>query len=75
MQTVTEQQILAMAPNPAAASNGKKISQKGGFVRLERSEDDTFYMGECSGSGKSNYITSVDFVDSEAPMCLSLIHI
>ncbi|MCI8719335.1 MAG: SWIM zinc finger domain-containing protein [Lachnospiraceae bacterium] len=69
MQTVTEQQILAMAPNPAAASNGKKISQKGGFVRLERSEDDTFYMGECSGSGKSNYITSVDFVDSEAPMC------
>ena len=69
MQTVTEQQILAMAPNPAAASNGKKISQKGGFVRLERSEDDTFYLGECTGSGKSNYITSVDFIDAKAPLC------
>lgn len=69
MQTIKEQQILAMAPNPTAAANGRKISQKGGFVRLERSEDDTFYLGECTGSGKSNYITSVDFIDSEAPVC------
>ena len=45
MREVNEQQILALAPNAAAASNGKKISQKGGFVKLERSEDDTFYMG------------------------------
>ena len=56
MQKVTEQQIAAMAPNPAAASNGKKISAKGGFVRRECSADDTFYLGECTGSGKSNYI-------------------
>ncbi len=68
MQQITEQQILAMAPNAAAASNGKKISQKGGFVRLQRSADDTFYMGECTGSGKSNYITSADFLDG-APVC------
>jgi len=69
MQNVTEQQIQAMAPNAAAASNGKKISAKGGFVRLERSADDTFYLGECTGSGKSNYITSVDFIDPGAPVC------
>lgn len=68
MQSITEQQILAMAPNAAAAANGKKISQKGGFVRLQRSADDTFYMGECTGSGKSNYNTSVDFLDG-TPVC------
>lgn len=69
MQKITEEQIALMAPNPNAVANGRKISQKGGFVRLERSEDDTFYMGECKGSGKSNYLTSVDFIDPSAPVC------
>lgn len=69
MQQVTEQQIQSMAPNAAAASNGRKISQKGGFVRLERSADDTFYLGECTGSGKSNYITTVDFLEPDNPVC------
>lgn len=69
MQQVTEQQIQAMAPNAAAAANGRKISQKGGFVRLERSADDTFYLGECTGSGKNNYITTVDFIESDNPVC------
>lgn len=69
MQQVTEQQIQAMAPNAAAAGNGRKISQKGGFVRLERSADDTFYLGECTGSGKSNYITTVDFIEPDHPVC------
>lgn len=73
MREINEQQILALAPNAAAASNGKKISQKGGFVKLERSEDDTFYMGECTGSGKSNYITSADYIDENNPVyrCLA----
>ena len=69
MQQVTEQQIQAMAPNAAAAGNGRKISQKGGFVRLERSADDTFYLGECTGSGKSNYITTADFIEPGNPVC------
>ncbi len=68
MREVTEQQILAMAPNPAAASNGKKISQKGGFVKLEQTQDDTLYMGECTGSGKNNYITSADYIDEDNPV-------
>lgn len=68
MQQITEQQILALAPNPAAAANGKKISQKGGFVRLEASADATFYLGECQGSGKSNYITTADYIKPEAPV-------
>ena len=70
MKEITEQQILALAPNPAAAANGKKISQKGGFVKLERSADDTLYMGECAGSGKSNYITSAD---RRGKSCLSML--
>ena len=68
MQQITEQQILALAPNPTAAGNGRKIAQKGGFVRLEKSADDTFYLGECTGSGKSNYITTADFIDAKAPV-------
>ena len=28
MQQITEQQILALAPNPTAAANGRKIAQK-----------------------------------------------
>lgn len=68
MRQITQQQIQAWAPNPAAAQNGQKISQKGGFVRLERSADDTFYLGECTGSGKSNYIASADFIDEAAPV-------
>lgn len=69
MQQITEQQIQAMAPNAAAVANAVKISKKGGFVRLERSSDDTFYLGECTGSGKNNYITTVDFIEPEKPLC------
>lgn len=66
MRQITEQQILALAPNATAASNGRKISQNGGFIRLEQAPDDTFYLGECTGSGKNNYITTADFQDENA---------
>jgi len=68
MIEITEQQILSLAPNASAASNGKKISQKGGFVKLERTEDGKLYIGECTGSGKSNYITSADYIDEANPV-------
>ena len=60
MRKFSEQQIGALAPNANALSNGRKISSGGGFVSRMRSEDDTFYMGECKGSGKSNYVVSAD---------------
>ena len=68
MRQIIEQQIMALAPNPAAAANGRKISQKGGFVRLEASADDTFFLGECTGSGAMNYITTADFLDPGQPV-------
>lgn len=68
MFTVTEELISAMAPNAAAIANAKKISQKGGFVKLLRSDDGTFFMGECQGSGKSNYTTTVDAINPDQPV-------
>lgn len=68
MLTITNELITMLAPNAAAIANAKKISQKGGFVKLYKSEDDSFMMGECSGSGKSNYLTSVDSMNPEQPV-------
>ena len=68
MRTITEQQIIAYAPNPNAVANARKISSGGGFVSHMRSADDTFYMGECKGSGKSNYVVSADFVEEASPV-------
>ncbi len=69
MQNITVQQVDALAPNAAAAANGKKISAKGGFVRLLCSADDSFYMGECTGSGSKNYQTVADFSEGNVPSC------
>ena len=63
-----KEKILAMSPNASAVANAKKICSNGSFVKLAHSSDDTFYMGECKGSGKSNYIVSADFVDEENPI-------
>ena len=63
-----KEKILAMSPNASAVANAKKICSSGSFVKLAHSSDDTFYMGECKGSGKSNYIVSADFVDEENPI-------
>ncbi|MCH5203827.1 MAG: hypothetical protein J1F03_03710 [Oscillospiraceae bacterium] len=68
MKNITEQLILSLAPNAAAAANGRKISSGGGFIRLYRSPDDTFFMGECKGSGKNPYITSADYIDESHPV-------
>ena len=68
LKHLNEQQIAALAPNPTAAVNGKKISQKGGFVRRECSADGSFYLGECTGSGKSNYIVTADFINPDQPV-------
>lgn len=68
MRKISEQSITALAANASALNNARKIFQKGGFVKLFCSGDDTFYMGECAGSGKSNYITSADFIQEESPV-------
>lgn len=68
MRQITQEQINSFAPNASAINNAKKISNGNGFVSRFCSSDDSFYMGECKGSGKSNYSTSVDFVDESNPV-------
>lgn len=66
---LTEQFILLQAPNPAAAENGRKLSKKGSFSALRRTEDGTLYWAECAGSGKNPYRVSVDWTNPDAPVC------
>lgn len=68
MRNINEKDIAPLAPNANAVSNARKISSGGGFVSRMRSADDSFYMGECRGSGKSNYVVSADYVDEEHPV-------
>lgn len=65
---IKESWIAEQAVNANALKNAKALVQSGKFVRLVRSEDDTFYMGECQGSGSSNYTTSADFLDPAHPV-------
>ena len=64
---INDEFIRNAAPNSAAVENAKKISQKGGFVKLCISEDETLLFGECKGSGKNPYITSADLI-GETPV-------
>ena len=66
---LTEQTILRLSPNAAAAENGRKLSKKGSFSQLHRTADDSLYWAECAGSGKNPYHTSIDFSDREQPVC------
>lgn len=67
---ITDQFILLQAPNAAAASNGRKLSQTGKFQNRGQNVDADIYWAECAGSGKNPYRTSIDFSISEsAPTC------
>lgn len=66
---LTEQMILLQAPNPAAAENGRKLSKKGSFSALCRTQDNTLCWGECAGSGKTPYRVSIDWLNPDAPVC------
>jgi len=65
---LTASHIDSLAPNAAAAKNGRGLVLKNKFVKLNVSEEGDLIFGECSGSGKSNYICSVDFVAPENPV-------
>lgn len=66
---LTEQFILRLSPNAAAAENGRKLSKKGSFSQHHRASDDSLYWADCAGSGKNPYHTSIDFTDREQPVC------
>ncbi|WP_195575630.1 SWIM zinc finger family protein [Paenibacillus sp. 1001270B_150601_E10] len=68
MIEITEGFVDALAPNASAIKNAQGLVKKRSFVQLYHSSDGTLLFGECSGSGKSNYACSADFMDAEKPI-------
>lgn len=68
MFPITEEMVTMLAPNSSAVTNARKISKQNGFFKLCRSEDETLLFGSCSGSGKTPYTTSIDFINPESPV-------
>lgn len=63
--TITQELVRSAAPNAAAIANAQKICSRSEFLYLHKTEDETLIFGECQGSGKSPYFTSVDFCGNE----------
>lgn len=61
VETITDELVRSLAPNPAAYSNAQKISRSGDFSGLCITADKTLIFGDCRGSGKNPYRTSADF--------------
>lgn len=63
MINLNKDYIDSLATNASAIKNGMKLASGGSFVKLNKSEDESLIFGECSGSGKSNYVCSADFIN------------
>ncbi|WP_028593397.1 SWIM zinc finger family protein [Paenibacillus assamensis] len=68
MIELTEGYVDSLALNASAIKNAQGLVKKRSFVQLNKSEDGTLLFGECSGSGKSNYACSADFIEPEMPV-------
>lgn len=68
MVNLDENFVNSLAPNASAISNGRGLLLAKKFVALNKSNDDSLFFGECSGSGKSNYACSCDFLDATKPV-------
>lgn len=54
----TTEQVLALAPDPASAKNGRGLATRRKWVSLGCQE--SVIWGECQGSGKNPYQTQID---------------
>ncbi|UQZ36400.1 hypothetical protein C2I18_24435 [Paenibacillus sp. PK3_47] len=68
MLELTTSYIDSLAPNAAAIKNGLGLARKKSFVQLQRSEGGELLFGQCSGSGKTPYVCSADFIVPEKPV-------
>lgn len=68
MINLSKEYIDSLATNASAMKNGSKLSRDGSFVKLNKSEDESIIFGECTGSGKNNYICSADFINESNPV-------
>lgn len=65
---IQKEWIDSLAPNEAAAQNGRDLIRKGRFKNLRASADGTLLLGECAGSGKDDYAVSADFINTASPV-------
>lgn len=68
MIALTEAFVDSLAPNLAAAKNGRDLVKKNKLSNLRRSADGVLLFGECAGSGSSAYQCSADFVVADKPV-------
>lgn len=54
----TSEQVLALAPDPSSAKNGRGLATRQKWVAL--SSQRSVIWGECQGSGKTPYQTQID---------------
>src|SRR5215831_11385585 len=58
MTTITPEQALALAPDPASAKASRELAQPRRWLRLAQA--DQAIWGECQGSAATPYQTQVD---------------
>lgn len=68
MISISEDFIVAAAPNAEAAKNGRGLVLKNKFVALHHSLDETVWFGHCQGSGRTPYLCSADFAAPQQPV-------
>jgi hypothetical protein len=65
---ITVQEIETLAPNAAAAKNGRDLVAKNKLSNLRISADSSLIWGECAGSGANPYFCSADYLDENKPV-------
>lgn len=65
---INSKKIEELAPNAAAAKNGRDLVSKNKFANLHISENKDLIWGECAGSGKNPYHCSADYIDENNPI-------
>lgn len=65
---INETEIISLAPNASANSNGHALYTKKKFSNARISPDKDLIWAECAGSGKNPYYCSADYVDENNPV-------
>ena len=68
MISVSLDYVESLAFNSKSFVNSKKIVTKGQIVKTCINDEGNLIFGECSGSGKSTYKSSIDFMDEINPV-------
>lgn len=65
---INQSDIVSLAPNASANSNGLSLFNKGKFSVPHISPEKNLIWAECAGSGKNPYYCSADYVDDSNPV-------